>query len=454
MTSRAFPLHEEVVSAMYAERVDPMERTYHASSPRLQQEEVEEIVPSYRSTNLDFWKGFNKNQKYLQAKSAADLRKTAARKQREKRRPPPRKTNPLLLARGKPTQRELMQDQRTPARNLACKMPPPVVVLGGGAGAGGGPVYEVEDLLRFARKKPGPHTATQLVQQDDRARSAAGGVVYQAPHPDEEEQEQGIDKDKERRHKKKDKIKSDEEEDEGGGGRASSREKKAAQEEGGEEQAKGQLEASNSNSNGNNPFQESFTSNSLEKHSFASGTVVPSLNLSAVVASQISDSQSQTKKQEDGEEEDKKTVDENTDDNQTAESAFGFDENNTNGNNTFGQQPSFAFTEGGNEDFLFARSMMDDEGNTFATNTLMGDDQTKATLPTTCHGEHDHDPARGQRGRGASAKQRRRQKREREAKRQLLRPVKGLYGDIGSSVKGGQVAQAPSRPPPGYTYLI
>ena len=434
---------------MYAERVDPMERTFHAPSPRLQagEDNEEEGVPSYRSTNLDFWKGFNKNQKYLQAKSAADLRKTMARKQREKKRPPPKKTNPLLLTRGKPMQRELVQDQKTPSRNLACKLRPPAHALGGS----GGPVYEVEDLLRFARKKPGPHYCPQPLPQDDYARGTAG-VVYQYHPPEEEEKE--------------------DEEEKGGtgaGGDFQRTHKQGMEELQGQGQGQGQegqeegnprpsehLDASssfpllstndtNDNDNDNNAFQESFTSNTLGKHSFASGTVVPSLNLSAVLASQISGSQSHShsqtnKKTEDGGVDDKNTVDD-TDDNRT-----GVDESNTHGNSTFGQQPSFAFTEGGNEDFLFAKSMMEDEGNTFATNTLMGDDLTKATLPTTCqHG------ALGKSGTKApqSAKHKRREEREREAKKQLLRPVIGVYGDIGSNVKGGQLAQSPSRPPPG-----
>jgi len=170
------------------------------------------------------------------------------------------------------------------------------------------------------------------------------------------------------------------------------------------------------------PQQLTESSSALDKPSIvsASGTVVPSLNLSNVIASQIS--KSEKSKQEKG-------ADNTDDDNTAGDNTFGFDDNT----NELDQQPSFAFTD--NEDFLFQKSMMD---VTMATNTVM-DDLTKQSTAA---------PPRKK-----SAKERRKQAQAREKRKKLLAPVSGAHGDIGTAVPGGQMSLEPARPKParGYT---
>ena len=431
MSQRAHPLHEEVVAAMYAERVDPFERRFHGDSQEdamkqsalARERELQAApVPSYQSTNLDFWKGFNTNQKYLQAKSAADLRKQARKKKQK-----PQKTQqvkPLSL----PKHELKHQDQKTPARDLTCKFPPPPQARGEDV-----LVYEVEDLLKFANKKnskgynPKPLEVIDPLMAGgggfdefgkpvgvvysynpeddlDNIRSPAGGVKSTRPSPRD-------DKD----------VSGDVSGSRSGGAQDSfsHSELLVAGESG---LVVGERDSFVLPPPTTSPLtrhrHESFASSSfLEKNSVvsASGTVVPSLNLSTVIASQIS--KSEMSKNEKGED--------TMEDDITVENTFGLDENT----NELDQQPSFAFTD--NEDFLFQKSMMD---GTLGTTTVM-DDLTKQSTAVPI--------------RKTSAKERRKQARARENHKKLLAPVAGCHGDIGCAVRGGIMGQEPSRPKPG-----
>jgi hypothetical protein len=429
MTSRAFPLHEEVVAAMYTEQVDPMERTFHAPASQdgmrvtaLQREEAAGAVPSYRSTNLDFWRGFSTNQKYLQAKSAADVRKQARKKK------PRRQINPLLVNRGKPSLAVQVQDQKLPPRNLTCKFPPPAAALSSGEGL----VYEVQDLLRFAAKKHSRHYRPQPLEERDPQAAALAlnewgqevGVVYRyIPEEDPDYVPPTL------TH-----THTEEGSRAGTAGALEKEEPPGLSSPSGPLDSPSHLDLSLDQNQNPSLLDSSCASPSLEKQSqsFVSGpTVVPSLNLSAVLASQIS-AGSKKKEEAAGATDGVDIVD---DDAQTADSTFACDDNM---NDNLDQQPSFAFTEG-NEDFLFAKSMMD---VTLATNTVMDDETKEGTAPHP----RSRSRSRGKKsakGRGAT------QQKQQQQQRQRLKPVKGVYGDIGASAPGGKMGQGPSRPKPG-----
>ena len=434
---------------MYSKNVDPMERNFHSGMDKMKSEalfrqhlEESNPVPSYRSTNLDFWKGFNVNQKYLKAKSAADIRKQAKKKKK--------KMNPLLNLKNEMPALQL-QDQKTPARSLTCKFPPPAAELFRENRLS----YDVKDLMKFSSKKNDPkYRPRPLEVIDPFACDSREGVIYQPPGKKKDEETTEVNE-KMKTHK------------EGGAegnmslvvgeheshihqsgsspsvNKSSTSSGELAGHSNSDERVRNENSTDkdllmvgegdshvllspsavqNTSSSMDNRFHDSFASNTLEKHS-VSGTVVPSLNLSGVIASQISDSK--IKERDSGYD---------NDDNRTADFAF-IDEDAT---DNLDQQPSFAFTDG-NEDFLFAKSMMD---GTFATNTVV-DDQTKGTIPTC-------DPSK----RLISRKERRRLRREREAKKKLLKPMKGVYGDIGGLVSGGMMGQGPARQKQGTPSLI